>query len=159
MDHEHDAFVTGRQARKQIEELFPWPIFSVEKPHAFGELFTGDDLGVRVDPGTGHVPSRVALGDLDGGGLPDALCLAGIPGGIDVEFRRARTGSLVWVGREPDRSVDALAAFTVGLEVEVLLAVECGQFRRGVRHRIALFFGLSPGRGWDLRPPCAALAR
>src|ERR1700730_19121121 len=123
----------GKQEGRQIEDLLPRTVFAVDKPHTADELFAADDLGVGINPLAAHGPTHVARGDLDYAALAYALRFARICGCVDIELRSVGSCSVgsCSIRRhdfncKPDRGPDTLATFAVGLQIQILLAVECG---------------------------------
>jgi len=128
-DRKHNPLMMGKQEGRQIKDLLPRAVFAVDKPHTADELFAAHDLGVGIDPFAGHVATRVARGNLDHPVMAYALRLTRIRRCVDVQHRSVCSWSFHWCRRKPDRGPDTLAAFAVGLKVQIFLAVECGQSR------------------------------
>ena len=106
------------ELRKQIEELFPRPIFVIDKLHPAAKCLTCDGRGLRIDPRAGDFPPDIARRDPNRPGTSNALRLSGISRGIDIQRGVAR------FRREPDRGSNALPALAKALEIQIALVLQ-----------------------------------
>src|ERR1700733_3367000 len=132
MNCKDDAVVLSKRG-KDVEQLFPRHVFSIERAHSRRGSVALQDLSPRVHPAAGHVAAHVARRDPHAGNVADAFRLARIAGAVDVEHRRRRVEPGL---SEPYRRLDALAALSKGFDADVLVARQ-GLERSALCHRVA----------------------